>query len=276
MVEYERSVLLSFHAAVGDRPAGVFPVKAGLRAAAFDPVWNGEAIFHDVFEHWHEGEPPYFNGQRALNLSGEMAASGALYYYYSDLGLQRFGGSNSSVTAATAVFRNTRELLLEAWTDGMRARRPTSICPNHGLVLRSDIPPQVPPSMTSQLDAVLEEYWQAIEAQSAAQCSIPVTSEVALFRESVTRGRIFDLHRWGWHEARRGVPLLNENRDRLSAFIVYWNQFCDKNSADQLMDRYRTIRVNIRHAGGPIRIEMALVNHAGLSTLMPGWEESGG
>lgn len=270
MPRYERSVLLGFRSGTGGGTAGLHPVNADQYGAAFDPVWGGEAIFHDVFEHWQEGEQ-YFDGPLAMNLGGEMAASGSLYYYHADLGIQRFGGANQDVTAETAVNRNTRDLLLEAWTDGMRICRPPSISPRHGLILRSGVPAQAPPDPPSQLDAVLERYWQGIEAHAATVEHRPVPKEVLEFRDSVTRERVFDLHRWGWHEAQRMVPLVSGNRDRLDAFIDFWNRYCATHAADELMDAHQGIRFSIRHDGGVVGIDAGLVDRVGAVTPVPGW-----
>ena len=53
----------------------------------FNAFWSATGIFHDVFEHAHE-HSKYFRGEAALNVGGEMAAMGAMYYFIHRLGLR--------------------------------------------------------------------------------------------------------------------------------------------------------------------------------------------
>lgn len=49
----------------------------------FDPFWNVSGIFHDVFEHYFEGNPyfPVFCGKNAFKLQGETCATGHMLLY---------------------------------------------------------------------------------------------------------------------------------------------------------------------------------------------------
>ena len=53
----------------------------------FNAMWSGTMFFHDVFEHWHEYQHKHFLGKNAMNVGGEMAAMGAMYYYINELGI---------------------------------------------------------------------------------------------------------------------------------------------------------------------------------------------
>jgi hypothetical protein len=248
---------------------GLRPTWIADSGADFDPVWAGDSIFHDVFEESH-GEP-YFEGALAFNLGAEMAAMGALYYYQQDLGIQRFRGQYADVEAATAVIGNTRDLLLNAWTDGMQAVMPRSICSESGLLLRSEVPDQQPVDPPSLLDAVVEAYWTGVEAYTRSAQVPPASELVERFRESVTKERIFNLHRWGWHEAKRKVPLLPVNRDACNHFIDFWTHFCQTHSAEELQLKYRGILFNVEHEGGPIRVDAKWIDMGGATHVVPGW-----
>jgi hypothetical protein len=249
--------------------AGLRPTWIAESGADFDPVWAGDSIFHDVFEESH-GEP-HFEGALTFNLGAEMAAMGALYYYQQDLGVQRFRGQYADVDAATAVLGNTRDLLLNAWTFGMQAVMPRSICSDYGVLLRSEVPDQPPVDPPSLLDSVVEEYWNGVEAYLRSTKAPPASESVTLFRESVTRERIFNLHRWGWHEARRKVPFLPANRDACNRFIDFWTDFCQTHDAEELMQAYKGILFNVEHEGGSIRIDSDWIDTAGDAHPVPGW-----
>lgn len=270
MALFERVVRLRLQAKCGEQAAGLFPDGAVRPGASFDPVWNGEAIFHDVFEHWHEGIG-FFKGPNALNLGGEMVASGALYYFQANLGVERFCGDNAGVVAETAVFRNTRDLLIEAWTHGMKACRPPSICPKYGLILRSGVPPQHPTPPSSNLEGVLAAYWSGVEdhAKTVSLHAVPRSAQV--FRDSVTSARVNDLHRWGWHEASRSVPSVDGNGDRLTAFIRFWNRFCTTYAAEDLVNKYCAVSFHIYHDNGPVTIDATFEANDGSTKPVSEW-----
>jgi len=176
------------------------------------------------------------------------------------------------VDAATALIGNTRDLLLNAWTFGMRACMPRSICADSGLLLRSQLPAQQPAEPPSQLDSVLQEYWDGVESYVREIRNPPDSTEIAAFRDSVTKDRILDLHRWGWHEAKRKVPLLAENRDVCNHFIQFWTDFCQTQSAEELQLAFKGVVFTVEHEGGPIRVDVKFIGQLGQLESVPGWQ----
>ena len=95
---------------------GVSPLYTANSEIGFDPIWDGEFIFHDVFEHSHEGKK-YFRGSHFLNIGGEMVASGALYYFLEDLEIEQeddfdkiYKGEISKSGAAILPSKRVRKL----------------------------------------------------------------------------------------------------------------------------------------------------------------------
>ena len=81
---------------------------------AFNAFWNGMGIFHDVFEHWFENEHKYFMGDNAMNVGGEMAAMGAMWYYYAELGVHNRMNERSFHSPSDSMRMTTESMIQES------------------------------------------------------------------------------------------------------------------------------------------------------------------
>jgi hypothetical protein len=244
---------------------GVAPGPTVGPAGNFNAVWDGGYIFHDVFEHAHEGSE-YFSGINMMNIGGEMAASGALYYFTEDLGVRRFTGVEQHVRAADALEQNSLDLIEEACVDGIVPSRPGSVTGDYERSLESGVPAQPPLSDATELDAVLDRYWSKVTGFRCRAVTLPEQEFAHAYRASVTRQKINDLHRWGWREARRLVPKSQWNRAKLDSFISFWSEFCVLNPAGRVAARSRSLTFKVFRRGLDVEWACDLEHHDGSKT----------
>jgi hypothetical protein len=238
-------VNLSFFSDKINKKYGVLPFDTSKKDFGFDPIWNGEFIFHDVFEHNHEGKK-YFRGPYFLNIAGEMVASGSLYYYLEDLKIDRFPFSSSKTTGFKAMKQNTYDLINEICYSGDKTWFPKSISPEFGYKLKSKLPSQNPISDSeTNIEKDLRKY---IEAISKINYTIedPEKNKFAKeFRLSLKKDKILNLHRWGWKKAKNLVPKNNHNVKALNFFIRFWENYCNTNQPEDLSQIYNSISVEL-------------------------------
>lgn len=221
----------------------------GSDGEGFNAFWDGRGIFHDVFEHWFELEHPYFQGNYAMNVGGEMAAMGALWYYYDGLNVhdrQSKEAYQFGHYMGNTMRRVTEDLVKEAIDEGY--------C-NFGQTLVSCIPNQEE-TENPELECQVESMWDNIKSHvRREECT--VSNEYALqeqkrnrifskaYRKSVTLTKLRNLHRWGYRMAQELVPHTYENQQALSNFIEFWGNFCKNNKAEDIAQscRYLEIRV---------------------------------
>ena len=102
----------------------------------FDAFWHGMGIFHDVFEHSHEHENKYFKGDYAMNVGGEMAAMGSMWYYYNQMHMSnRLNNSGGMYTSADSMRLTTQDEIQQSIVYGY---------PRFGYTLESNVPKQKP------------------------------------------------------------------------------------------------------------------------------------
>jgi hypothetical protein len=201
---------------------GIAPAQAVCEGHAFDPAWSSELIFHDVFEHSHEGIAP-FTGKYAMNIAGEMAASGAMYYFIEDLKLTRFPYSKSSATGLEAMTQNTLDLISEALSRDNSDWAPKTLSPRNSDKLLCNVPEQALIPSSSNLENDLIRYWQ--KYVDVSEKSYRNSTALGL-RDSISFKKIANLHRWGWWEAKRQIPPSQGNIDALARFIDAWEWAC--------------------------------------------------
>lgn len=221
---------------------------------AFNAFWDGEGIFHDVFEHDHE-HSEFFRGKYAQNIGGEMAAMGALFYFAEDLQVRRFPAREErgwGYTAASEVARNTTFSYVE---DGIL----NGSGGTGGSCLLSNVPPQPPvPEEESCFESWLDEYVSKVEKlRPRKNRSYDNKDERRYgwyYKNSCTPEKIRDLHRWGYYRARRdfpenGVYWCDGNTAKLNEFIRYWNRFCKINSAEDMATFFKTMTFYVYRKG---------------------------
>ncbi len=206
----------------------------------FNAFWDGRGIFHVVFEHWFELEHPYFQGRSAMNVGGEMAAMGALWYYYDTLGVRNRQQPGSIHYFGDSMRHTTEDMVTETLSEGS--------C-NFGDTLESSVPNQKE-SNNSELECQLDLYWQNILKHKPSKWSMVLeeerSKEYALhYRKSLTKRKIQNLHRWGYSMAQDLIPHNNDNRVVLSEFITFWDDFCKRNKAEELAASGNYIEIRI-------------------------------
>lgn len=193
-----------------------------------------------------------------------MAASGSLYYFRQDLGTDRFRGPDIDVLASEAMERNTMDLIEDICTYGDPSWFPNSISGEFGYTLKSGVPKQLPiNSNDSNIEYDLNQYWNKVKKFHCISKDKKTQKFAEIFKNSITKQKIFNLHRWGWREANRCVPNTKNNVERLNHFISFWYDFCDQYSAAKLAENYSTMMLNIFHVDSDLEWESILVEHNG-------------
>lgn len=237
---------------------GLLPkwVANNQREEEFQPFTSARGIFHDVFEHWFEGEHISFRGEAALTVGGEIAAMGA-YLYYTERGVVPSSGFSDHQDIA---LRTTLDLL----DDGVQYPVPVS---HVGRIPKQD----------SRMEEYLRLYLERLGAKRAKaeerhaeltesfgdpdQMLFPFEEEPARWlgyalqeSESVVerlrgtdRKAVVNLHRWGWVQARRIVPPGFRTED-LHDFSLFWDQFRSPDF-ERFSSCYRELVFKIYHTG---------------------------
>jgi hypothetical protein len=203
-------------------------------ADGFNAFYDAQGLFHDIFEHHHENTHKYFRGQYAMNIGGEMAAMGAMWYYYSTLGLYR--RLSTSYHAPGAMMRQTTEsLVCEAIGEGY--------C-NFGYTLESNVPKQKPIE-DSELEYQIKELYTNAKKYQRHSSDPAFKADGEIYRKSVTFRKVADLHRWGYRYAQKLVPHNYENQLTLHQFFDFWGDFCKRNPAEELANLARGIQFKL-------------------------------
>ena len=227
----------------------------------FNAFWDGKGIFHDVFEHWHEHTHPYFRGENAMNIGGEMAAMGAMWYYIDELGVGSARLEHGYYSQGDNMRRTTEDLVHEAIAEADT---------RFGSVLSCGVPKQKD-SFNSELEWQIEKMWKNVKA-----CKVQEprkgenwTNEWEIeagraFKDSVTMGKIANLHRFGFKMARQMIPNCYENNLTLRGFIQFWTDFCKRNRAEELSPYIREIRFELYREGKMVSWKaFAVLNEGG-------------
>ncbi len=208
----------------------------------FNAFWDGMGLFHDVFEHAHEFTDPHFRGQYAMNIGGEMAAMGAMWYYLDGLNIQnrlRSGGwfSPSQVTI-DGTFGMIQEIISG---NGGSFSDP----------LECGVPAQKE-SDNSELEWIVESYAAKV---AALEVKVEEPKDLVLgeepdsrerdFKRSCTPEKIANLHRYGYNQAAKLVPNNGANHSTLTHFREFWDGFCKTHDAEEMASLYRGVTFKV-------------------------------
>ena len=210
--------------------------KDTLVSDGFNAFWGGKEIFHDVFEHAHEGTV-FFRGEAFLNVGGEMAAMGAMYYFVQNLGIrERLMNPNSFWQPEESMVQETLQYYHSAYSDGDI---------RFGDELVSHVPKQkaVNRGYYSGIESFLDEYAYALAGARRGKSYGPISQhrfkktkeyveQASKYTKSFTMKKVRDLHRWGWLEAEKLVPDEHENKDMLKEFIEKLEHYTKMHSAE--------------------------------------------
>ncbi|NJO63186.1 MAG: hypothetical protein HC836_34695 [Richelia sp. RM2_1_2] len=223
---------------------------------AFNAFWSAIGMFHDVFEHAHEHTHKYFKGNYAMNLGGELAAMGSFWYYIDELGISnRFPNDRSRWNPGESMRETTCSDMREAIKDGY--------C-RYGYTLESNVPKQKPVDNCG-LEDEMRTYWDTIKDTHftndyKGSYDYEQEREFSIsYKQSVSFGKIANLHRYGYRMAERMVPNNKENYITLTEFIDFWNNFTKNNNAEELMSMYKGITVKLYKEAGEISWKAFLV-----------------
>lgn len=212
----------------------------------FNSGWNDTMIFHDVFEHWHEKKHKYFMGKYAMNVGGEMAAMGAMWYFVNNMGFGKRLDRNSIYTEGERMRQTTEGEIEETICYGYA---------RYGNTLECSVPYQLPVE-DSELEYQCEQMWKNVkDLNFKPQGSYDQTSEKngsQIYKKSVTLGKIQRLHRWGYRNAERMIPRNSENINMLYEFWEYWGKFTKQNSAEELANMFDGIEFNVKKHKGVV------------------------
>ena len=226
---------------------------------SFNAIWDAQMMFHDVFEHAHEFTDKHFQDDAALNVGGEMAAMGAMWYYYSQLGIsKRMAFASQSIHPPEHQLVNT--------TLGMISEGISGNGSNYGDCLISKVPSSRPilTGNYNSLESVLDEYmYMLAKARSQRKewwdrhhKDKQERDYADGYNKSVSMRKIRDLHRYGYKMAEKLVPNDSANREVLENFWETWDRFTKNNSAEEMALAYKGITVKIfRNEDGVISWE---------------------
>lgn len=222
----------------------------------FNAIWSAQMLFHDSFEHAHEHTNRFFRGDFAMNVGGEMAAMGAMWYYYDQLGLYERLTDGSIYSPGDRMRQSTQGECESAIYDGYG---------RFGQTLTSNVPRQRPTD-NSELECQIALLVQKVKEYQKREYHKPdeVVSQAVKeerdrerqygedYRKSVTFRRVADLHRYGYRMAERLVPNTYENCETLREFWQFWDDFCKRNPAEEMAQYVRGITVKVYRKGNEV------------------------
>jgi hypothetical protein len=206
----------------------------------FNAFWDGRGLFHDVFEHAHEFTDRYFRKwPYVLTTAGETVAMGALLYYIGKCGVNRDPNSKGGY-----YYTPEQQAVLET-------------CGTHCEIIKSGqgsfagplevCVPNQKDTGDSMLEWAIDEHWQKVlEAKQKVASEVykgspDETERAKEFSDSVTEKKIRNLYRYGFHMAEKLAGNSRQNGTILSDFVLFWDDFCKRNSAEELAGFYKGI-----------------------------------
>lgn len=218
----------------------------------FNAFWNGQGIFHDVFEHNHEFRNKYFMGDYAMNIGGEMTAMGAMWYYIDemDLAYERSFNPHNPIDGHSMRITTEQEIQ-EAIHYGY--------C-HYGDTLMCNIPYQKP-TENILLEEEIKNMWENVKTYGFKNEDEDDKDRSYKYKRSVTLDKIQRLHRYGFYMAQRWIPDNSHNRSILRDFLQYWGEFTSHNKAEDLHYIYKGIEFVIGKEYGKIEWKAKLLSN---------------
>jgi hypothetical protein len=210
----------------------------------FNAFWSGIGMFHDVFEHYFEHQHKYFRGEAAMNVGGEMAAMGHMWYYVMEFGL------GIRDTQRGMGYRPIEESIMNVTKSEVEEAIKSGYC-NYGATLESRVPPQKPLKDNDFLEQKIREYyeevrqWKFSESPTSSYDYASEREDSETYRRSVCFSKIANLHRWGYRQAEKLVPDTYSNLSQLHKFITFWEEFTQNHKAEELSQAYTGLSIKI-------------------------------
>lgn len=178
----------------------------------FDASFTPVMIFHDVFEHWFEGNHPYFEGENSFNIAGEVAAMGAMTYYYEEVYGRRL--HPFSISAIDMTIDTTFGFMQENIEDGVGMFGDTFNC---------IIPPQ-PEVDKGDLERIIQEHWEKIQ-------DLEFGGQVGqTYQDSITFQKLSNAYRWGYYMAQD----MELDYGTVADMFDLFKGFCKNNDPEEL------------------------------------------
>ncbi len=217
---------------------GITPTNTIDPDESFNAFWNGVGIFHDVFEHNFE-HMHYFQKQYAMNIGGEIAAMGAMWYYMREVCVWNRNTWSSSDPTSTQTKAHIIHRILSFIEPAIQEGWFT-----FGDRLESNVPPH------RRIDGDINFLGDFLYSQ-IQQLTVETKNESKerseLYKKSFTLQKIKNLFHWGYTMAKKLVPLSTHNTAVLYRFVDKWEHFTKENPAQQLNDFFEGITFRIYH-----------------------------
>lgn len=203
----------------------------------FNSFWNAIGIFHDVFEHYFEGNK-YFRGDAEFNRCGEIAASGAAYYYWYDLNIWSRWSNPYTRGASFSAFEDANT---KTNFDPIQER----IDYDSYMSFDNTFECNVPLIKKARLynDEIIDI--QADKLFNSIKTLHPKSKKDKDYFKTITKSKIRRLYRWGYHQASKILPDTWYNRETYNNFIHLWHDFTKKHNAEELYNEFKGIRFEI-------------------------------
>lgn len=205
--------------------------------SGFNAFWGGMGIFHDVFEHSHEHTDKYFRGDFAMNVGGEMAAMGAMYYYIESMGM------HNRINNRGWNWKGTGDSMKQTTLSEVHEAISSGYC-NYGYTLESNVPKQKPVN-DGEFEYQLHDFAKEVKNLKVDGYSEEEKEYGRNYKKSVTFRKIADLHRYGYRMAEKLVPNKWDNRAMIENFLAYWDEFCKQNPAEEIQNHFKGMTVKL-------------------------------
>ncbi len=213
------------------------------REEPFNAFWSHQGIFHDVFEHYFEDVSPYFSGDYAFNVGGEVAAMGHYaYYMYNFYPEKRLFNRQSHFNLDDAVIGSTIDEMRDGIMEG------TS---RFGLKLMSKVPRQKEDGYDLRhICGIIDEHYDKVRGYEVGKTDWTPEGEDEYafgraYKRSVTRAKLRDLYIWGWKQAEKIAPRNDHNRAVFDKFLDDWNEITNTNFAKELGEVFKYVEFTV-------------------------------
>lgn len=200
---------------------------------SFDSIWTSHMLFHDVFEHAHDGKHKYFRDNASFNVGGEVAAMGAYLYFTDVLGVYK-RCDNLNISTVKAAIATTMHLMTENIETGIFQYGDEMVCNVPYQRKRHDVIEETAELHYSMIKNIIpghrlfeNEYEDKKEFEDHLKsCEV--------YKKSITLSKLQRLYRWGAAHAERHIHDNSSNVDKMNWFIEYWEDFFKNHNATNM------------------------------------------
>ena len=232
-------------------------IDTGGYSNGFNAFWSGLGIFHDVWEHYFEGDK-YFQEDNFMNIGGEMAAMGHALVFYNCMRI-RHGNSWNHYTQsiASTTYTEIQESISEGYS-------------RYGNTLACAVPRQ---RNVHDASGYLENIIYDVYTESKKAKYEYINGEDKeysdMYRKSVTKTKIRRLHEWGFKQAEKMLSgNQGENIGVLTKFFEYWEKFTSRINAEEFNWHFDGITFYISKYKGTLKWKAELISRDGDNVII--------